>query len=44
MNYHNNDVPLSDFPLAQEELNHLEVAFDDEDKTVIKTKVEENNC
>ena len=37
MNYHN-DVPLSDFPLTKEELNHLEVAFDDEDKTVIKTK------
>jgi len=37
MSYHN-DVPLSDFPLTQEELNYLEVAFDDEDKTIIKTK------
>ena len=35
MNYHN-DVPFSDFPLTQEELNHLEVTFDDENKTVKK--------
>ena len=33
-----NDVSLNDFPLSPEELNNLEVVFDDEDNTVIKTK------
>ena len=33
-----NDVPLSEYPMSPEELNNLEVVFDDEDNTVIKTK------
>ena len=35
MNY-NNWVPLNDYPLSQEELNYLEVIFDDE--IIVKTK------
>ena len=34
----NNWVSLNDYPLSQEELNNLEVIFDDEDETTIKTK------
>ena len=37
MNF-NNWVSLNDYPLSQEELNNLEVIFDDEDETTIKTK------
>ena len=33
-----NDVSLSDYPLSLEELRNLEVVFDDDDNTVIKTQ------
>jgi hypothetical protein len=33
-----NDVSLSDYPLSLEELRNLEVVFDDEENTVIKTQ------
>ena len=34
----NNWVSLNDYPLSQEELNNLEIVFDDIKKTTIKTK------
>ena len=37
MNFHNL-VSLNDYPLSEDELNTLEVIFDDEDETNVKTK------